>query len=286
MTALRQRMIKDLTVRGLAENTQKSYLHAVSALASHYHRSPDQISANEIQDYLIFLHEQRHLSWVSCNAHRHALRFFYRITLQQPDAHFYLPGAKQPSKLPQILNDEELVRLFTVCTNPKHRALLMTAYAAGLRASELCQLKVTDIDSTRMCLRVDQGKAKKDRYVHLSPRLLTQLREYWHLVHPTSQWLFSGHTKDRSLTRAGPAWIYKTAKQKAGINKPGGVHTLRHNYATGLLEAGVELCVIQRLMGHSSIRSTMRYLHIARGKACATTSPLDLLEFPRKPDRP
>lgn len=285
MTALRQRMIKDLTVRGLAENTQKSYLHAVSALARYYHRSPDQINANEIQEYLIYLHEQRNLSWTSCNAYRHALRFFYRITLQQSDAHFYLPGAKQPSKLPQILNDEELVRLFTVCTNPKHRALLMTAYAAGLRASELCQLKVTDIDSTRMCLRVEQGKGDKDRYVPLSPRLLDQLREYWRRSRPATQWLFTGHPKDRPLKRSGPAWIYKTAKQKAGICKPGGVHTLRHNYATGLLEAGIELCVIQRLMGHSSIRSTMRYLHIAKGKAEATASPLDLLDFPTI-DRP
>lgn len=285
MTALRQQMISDLTVRGLAENTHKSYLHAVTALARYYHRSPDKISAKEIQDYLIYLHEQRHLSWTSCNAHRHALRFFYRITLQQPDAHFYLPGAKEPSKLPQILNDEELVRLFTVCIDPKHRALLMTAYAAGLRASALCRFKVPDIDSKRMCLRVDQGKGSKGRYVPLSPRLLNQLREFWRRARPSTQWLFSGHTKDRRLTRAGPAWIYKTAKQKAGIDKPGGVHTLRHNYATGLLEAGVELCVIQRLMGHSSIRSTMRYLHIAQSKACATTSPLDLLEFPKKPDR-
>ncbi len=238
MTALRQQMIKDLTVRGLAENTHKSYLQAVSSLARHYNRSPDQINASEIQDYLIYLHEQRHLCWTSCNAHRHALRFFYRITLQQPDAHFYLPGAKQPSKLPQILNDEELVRLFTVCTNPKHRALLMTAYAAGLRASELCRLKVTDIDSKRMILRVDQGKGHKDRYVPLSPRLLNQLREYWRRVHPTTQWLFSGHTKDRMLTLAGPAWIYKTAKQKAAIDKPGGVHTLRHYTDTRTMPSG------------------------------------------------
>ncbi len=228
MNPLRQRMTNDLTVRGLAENTQKAYLGAVAALARHYHRSPDTISAHEIQDYLIYLHEQRHLCWSSCNAYRHALRFFYRITLQQPDAHFYLPGAKEPSKLPQILNDEELVRLFTVCTNPKHRALLMTAYAAGLRASELCQLKVTDIDSKRMSVRVDQGKGNKDRFVPMSLRLLEQLRDYWRRVRPTAQWLFTGHPKDRPLTRSGPAWIYKTAKQKAGIDKPGGVHTLRH----------------------------------------------------------
>ena len=227
MTPLRQRMTNDLTVRGLSENTQKTYLGAVAALALHYHRSPDTISAKEIQDYLIYLHEKRHLSWKSCNTHRHGLRFFYRITLQLPDAQFYLPGAKEASKLPQILNDEELVRLFTVSTNPKHRAVLMTAYAAGLRASELCRLKLGDIDSQRMQLRIDQGKGKKDRYVPLSARLLEQLRSYWRQVHPTGQWLFTGHPEERPLTRSGPTWIYHVAKDKAGIDKPGGIHTLR-----------------------------------------------------------
>ena len=133
MTPLRQRMINDMTVRGLAENTKRSYLTAVTGLARHYCRSPDQISAQEVQDYLIYLHEQRGLSWKSCNCVRHGVRFLYRITLGVPDPHFYVPGAKTPSTLPQILNHDELVRLFTVTTNPKHRSLLMTAYAAGLR---------------------------------------------------------------------------------------------------------------------------------------------------------
>jgi len=278
MTPLRQRMIKDLTVRGLAENTHKSYLYAVTGLARHYRRSPDQISAQEIQDYLVYLHEKRHLSWKSCNAARHGLRFFYRITLGLPDAHFYLPGAKQPSKLPQILSSEELVRLFTVTTNPKQRALLMTAYAAGLRASELCALQVTDVDSQRMSLRIEQGKGQKDRYVPLSPRLLEQLRVYWRRARP-APWMFPGRSNDRRMTRHGTSSIYDTAKEKADITKPGGIHTLRHNYATGLLEAGVELYVIQRWLGHSSIRSTMRYLHLAQDQDVATTSPLELLDF-------
>jgi len=281
MTTLRQRMIKDLTVRGLSENTHRSYLQAVTSLAKFYNRSPELISTSEIQDYLIYLHEKRGLSWKSCNAARHGLRFFYRITLQQPDAHYYIPGAKEPTRLPQILNDDELVRLFTVSTNPKHRALLMTAYAAGLRASELCHLKVSDIDSKRMSLRVDQGKGNKDRYVPLSAKLLAQLRDYWQRARPCDQWLFEGHPKDRPMSRSGPTYIFNKALEKAGIQRQtGGIHTLRHNYATGLLEAGVELCVIQRLMGHSSIRSTMRYLHIAQPKPGITTSPLDLLEFP------
>ena len=172
------------------------------------------------------------------------------------------------------------MRLLTVSTNPKHRAILMTAFAAGLRASELCRLKPGDIDSKRMCLRVDQGKGCKDRYVPSSVRLLDQLRDYWRRASPPAQWLFSGHPTDRAMTRSGPSWIYRTAAKKACINKPGGIHTLRHNYATGLLEAGVELCVIQRRMGHRSISSTMRYLHIAQDKGESTSSPLDLLEFP------
>ena len=156
----------------------------------------------------------------------------------------------------------------------------MTAYAAGLRASELGRLQVSDIDSARMCLRVNQGKGSKDRYVPLSPRLLEQLREYWRRDRP-QHWLFPTRPLDRPMSRQTPARIYQAAKDKARIRKTGGIHTLRHAYATGLLEAGVALPVIQRRLGHSSIRSTMRYLHLAQDKTSATPSPLDLLELPR-----
>ena len=286
MTQLRQRMTDDMTVRGLAENTKKSYLNSVAGLARHYRRRPDRISAPEVQDYLLHLHEQKGLTWQSCNCVRHGVRFLYRITLGLPDPHFYLPGAKTPSTLPRILNRDELVRLFTVTTNRKHRALLMTAYAAGLRASELGRLQLSDIDSERMCLRVDQGKGNKDRYVPLSPRLLDELRAYWRRHRPR-HWLFPSDLRSRPMmTRAGPAHIYKAAKDKARIDKPGGIHTLRHCYATGLLEAGVELHVIQRRLGHSSIRSTMRYLHLAHDKTSATPSPLDLLaDIPHIPSK-
>ena len=279
MTPLRKQMVNDMTVRGLAENTIRSYLNSVSGLALHYHRSPAEISAREVQDYLLFLHEERGLSWKSCNCARHGIRFLYRITLGRPDPHFYVAGAKTPSRLPEILNHDELVRLFNVTTNRKHRALLMTAYAAGLRASELGRLKISDIDSQRMCLRIDQGKGNKDRYVPLSPRLLTELRDYWRRVRP-EHWLFPG-LYDHPMSRHGAAHIYHNAKRKAGIAKAGGIHTLRHCYATDLLEAGVELHVIQRRLGHGSIRSTMRYLHLAHDTTSATPSPLDLLEFPR-----
>ena len=278
MTPLRKRMLHDMSVRGFAENTVRSYLQSVTGLARHYRRSPERISAQEVQEYLLFLHEERGLSWRSCNCVRHGILFLFRITLGVPDPHFYVPGAKTPSRLPEILNHEELVRLFSVTRNLKHRAVLMTAYAAGLRASEIGRLQVTDIDSGRMCLRIEQGKGDKDRSVPLSPRLLKQLRRYWRQDRPRP-WLFPSHL-GRPMSRAGPAYMYELAKQKAGIRKAGGIHTLRHCYATGLLEAGVELPVIQRRLGHSSIRSTMRYLHLAHEKTSATPSPLDLLEFP------
>ena len=279
MTPLRQRMINDMSVRGLASGTQESYLRSVTRLARHYRRRPDRISAREVQDFLLVLHQQHGLNWSTCNTVRHGLRFFFRITLGRPDPHFFVPGAKQPSRLPQLLNHQELVRLFTVTTNLRHRAVLMTAYAAGLRASELGRLQVTDIDSARMCLRVDQGKGSKDRYVPLSPRLLSHLREYWRRDRP-QRWLFPTRPLDRPMTRQTPARIYQGAKDRARIRKPGGIHTLRHCYASELLEAGVALPVIQRRLGHHSIRSTMRYLHLAQDKTSPTASPLDLLEFP------
>ena len=281
MTPLRQRMINDMTVRGLARSTMESYLRSVTRLARHYRRRPDRISAREVQDFLVFLQQHEGLHRATCNTIRHGVRFFYRITLERPDPHFYVPGAKVPSTLPQILNHDELVRLFTVTTDLRHRAVLMTAYAAGLRASELGRLQLTDIDSARMCLRVNQGKGDKDRYVPLSPRLLELLREYWRHRWP-QRWLFPTPPLDRPMSRQTPARIYHAAKDKARIRKPGGIHTLRHCYATGLLEAGVSLPVIQRRLGHNSIRSTMRYLHLAQDNTSATPSPLDLLEFPSR----
>ena len=243
----------------------------------HYGRRPDTLEAQQVQDYLLFLHEERGLSWSTCNTFLYGIRFFYRITLQRPEPHFYVPAAKLPSKLPEILNPEQLVRLFAAATNPKHRVILMTAYAAGLRASELTCLRVCDIDSGRMTIRVNQGKGNKDRYVPLSPRLLDELRTYWRIQRP-SHWLFPGQRAGRHISRHSITHIYTKAKTKAGIHNAGGIHTLRHCYATALLDAGVGLHIIQRRLGHASIRSTMRYLHLAMDTAGDTVSPLDLLE--------
>ncbi|MDE0000781.1 MAG: site-specific integrase [Rhodospirillaceae bacterium] len=279
MTPLRKKMIDDMVVRGLSENTIQSYTNAVTGLARHYKRSPDRIEPREVQDYLLFLHRDRELAWGSCNCHRHGLRFFYRITMGLPDPHFYIPGAKQPKRLPELLNREELVRLFSLTVNRKHRAVLMTAYAAGLRCSEITRLQASDIDSSRMLIRVEQGKGNKDRYVPLSPRLLDELRDYWRRCRPEG-WLFPSPIAGRPMTRNGVSRIYRTARARAGIEKDGGIHLLRHAYATDLLQAGVPLHDIQRRMGHTSPRTTMTYLHLAQGGDRSTPSPLDLLELP------
>ncbi len=277
MSPLRKKMLDDMAVRGLSDSTKKIYINAVTGLVKHYRRNPDTLDAQQVQDYLLFLHEERGLSWSTCNTLLYGIRFFYRITLQRPQPHFYVPAAKRPSKLPEILNSKQLVRLFAATTNPKHRVILMAAYAAGLRVSELSRLRVCDIDSGRMTIRVNQGKGNKDRYVPLSPRLLEELRAYWRIERP-SHWLFPGQRACSNISRSGIAAIYTATKTKAGINNAGGIHTLRHCYATGLLEAGVGLHIIQRRLGHTSIRSTMRYLHLAVDSECGTVSPLDLLE--------
>ncbi|MCP4826891.1 MAG: tyrosine-type recombinase/integrase, partial [Shimia sp.] len=228
---------------------------------------------------LLYLLKERGLSPTSCNTVRYGLRFFYRVTLGWPDPHLYIPGAKQPPTLPEVLSQEEVVRLLTVTTNRKHRALLMTTYGAGLRVSEVTQLKVSDIDSQRMCLRIIQGKGQKDRYVPLSERLLQELRAYWRRYRP-ALWLFPGLFTDRPMSRDAASDAFVKAKRKAAITKSGAIHLLRHSWATHMLEAGTDLVDIQRLMGHRSPRTTMRYLHIAQDRKTPMPSPLDLLDLP------
>jgi len=277
MSPLRKKMFNDMTVRGLSENTQKLYDRAVGGLVRFVRRSPDSITAQEVQDYLLYLHKDRGLCWSTCNVHVQGIRFFHRITLKRPEPHFYVPAAKKEKKLPVLLNRRQIAELFKAAANPKHRAILVTAYAAGLRVSELTNLRVNDIDSQRMTIRIVQGKGKKDRYVPLSPRLLEELRNYWRQakVKPTV-WLFPGRCADGRLSRAGIARIYTDVKAKAGITSEGGVHTLRHCYATTLLESGVALYSIQRYLGHTSIRSTMHYLRLAQSPDNEMVSPLDL----------
>jgi site-specific recombinase XerD len=277
MGTLRKQMDEDLVVRGMAVRTREAYLGAVAGLAKHYGRRPDRIGEAEVQNYLLHLIQERKLAWSSCNIVTQGLKFFYRVTLKRREAQFGIPSARQPQKLPQILAREEVAALLEKTMNLKHRAVLMTAYGAGLRLNEVCHLKLTDIDSARMTLRVEQGKGAKDRYTLLSPRLLAELRRYWALYRP-QQWLFTSKDGAHPISDATVQKIFYAAKKRAGIVKDCGIHGLRHAFATHLLEAGVDIHTIQRLMGHGHISSTLRYFHLARKHLAGTTSPLELLE--------
>jgi site-specific recombinase XerD len=280
MSPLRKQMQADMAVRGLAYRTRESYVDSVVKLAKFYGRAPDQISEAEVQQYLLHLLEERKLAHSSCNIVCSALEFFYRTTLKRRETEFCLPRPKVPAKLPQILSREEVAALIEQTTNLKHRTILMTTYAAGLRLSELCHLRVADIDSDRMTLRVEQGKGAKDRYTLLSARLLAELRRYWLSCRPTL-WLFpSPRTPDQPLSKHTAHRIYHAAKDRAGIRKAGGIHALRHAFATHLLEAGVDVHTIQRLMGHDSLSTTARYFHLAQKHLSGTASPLELLPRP------
>ena len=295
MTALRQQMENDMVLRGMAVRTRQSYIEAVRGLAKFYRRRPDAISVEEVQGYLLHLLQKRGLSHSTCNLVTNGLRFFlylikagllpvrffYRITLGQSETEFCLPRPKTPQRLPEILSREEIERLFAVTTNLKHRVLLMTTYSAGLRVSEVARLKVSDIDSQRMTLRVDQGKGAKDRYTLLSKRLLSELRRYWQAYRPP-EWLFPLRDGRGPIDPRAAQKIYYHAKEKAGIRKRSGIHGLRHAFATHLLEAGVDLHRIQRLLGHGHITTTMRYFHLAQRHLESTASPLDLLTLPQK----
>jgi integrase/recombinase XerD len=280
MGALRKQMDADMVVRGMSVRTRESYLAAVAGLAKYYGRSPEQVSEAEVQRYLLHLIEERKLAWSSCNIAVSGLRFVYHITLKRTGAQFDIPRARRPQKLPQILSREEIARLIELTANPKHRALLMSAYGAGLRLSELCQLKVSDIDSSRMSIRVEQGKGAKDRYTLLSARLLAELRRYWMAYRP-KLWLFTGvRDRERPISDHSVQRLFYAAKARAGITKECGIHGLRHAFATHLLEAGVDIHTIQRLLGHGHISTTLRYFHLADKHLAATASPLDLLDRP------
>jgi site-specific recombinase XerD len=221
-------MDQGMVLRGMSVRTRQSYLAAVAAMAKYYRRSPDQIGEEEVQRYLLYLIEERKLAWSSCNIAVNALKFCYHVTLKHPQAQFEIPRARQPQKLPQILAREEVARLLELTPNPKHRVMLMTTYGAGLRVSELCHLKVGDIDSARMTIRVEQGKGAKDRYTLLSPRLLRELRRYWSLHRP-KEWLFCATREvDQPISTTTAQKIFYAAKRRAGIGKDCGIHGLRY----------------------------------------------------------
>jgi integrase/recombinase XerD len=283
MSKLRRQMEADMALRGLAYRTRQAYVASVANFAKFYGRSPVRITEPECESYLLHLLQERKLAHSSCNVVASALQFLYRVTLKHPEAEFNLPRPRVPQRLPQILSREEVAAIFEHAVNLKHRAFLMTTYGAGLRLSEACHLKIGDIDSSRMTIRVEQGKGAKDRYTLLSPRLLEELRRYW-FAHRPKLWLFPS-LRDPQLPMLPKSAdrIFHAAKDRAGITKAGGIHALRHAFATHLLEAGTDVHTIQRLLGHGSLSTTARYFHLAQKHLSGANAPLDLLKPPDTP---
>jgi len=283
MTPLRQRFIDDLRLKNFSDGTIKVYVRAVEKFALFLGRSPDESTAEDVRAFMI--HQlDRGLSRSYCVILRNALRHLYLDTLGRTDVLEAVPRSKRERRLPVVLSRQEMQRLFAVVENIKHKALFMTAYDAGLRLSEILNLRIEDIDSQRMVIRICQAKGKKDRYGRLSKGLLTLLREYWRVCRPES-FLFPGACLHRRYDVSTPGLILKKLCRKAAITKQVSMHTLRHSFATHLLEAGTNLRVIQQLLGHSNIQTTCLYTHISIEELRETPSPMELLEDPEAVDK-
>jgi integrase len=241
--------------------THESYLYAVTQLARYYHRSPDSLTPAEVQAFFKHLALERQLSPASCRLYLNAIRFFYKKVLGQKDFELAWVVPKRQQRIPELLSSLEVARILGACHNPKHRMVLETCYGCGLRVSELVSLRVGDIDGERKLLRIEQGKGAKDRLVIIAPSLYEQLRHYWQLQRPTD-WLFpSEQQPHRHINISTAQRIFRRAKAKAGIDKVGGIHSLRHAYATHQLDKGLPVHQLQRLLGHRDVRTTMRYVH-------------------------
>jgi site-specific recombinase XerD len=283
MTPLRQRMTEDMQLRNLSSETQRAYVHYISGLAQFYQTSPEHLDVEEIREYQLYLVQQRRLSPESVNTFVSAATFLYAVTLEAVWPEGVLPRARVPHKLPVVLSQEEIAGFFRCVSTLRYRAALMTAYGTGLRVSEVVALRVGDIDSGRLLIRVRQGKGKKDRYAMLSPRLLEVLRMWWRCLHPAGQghkassedWLFPGFRRGRHMNAESLQTVCRGAAQLAGLNKRVTVHTLRHSFATHLLENGADTRVIQVLLGHSRIDTTARYTAVSPATIARTVSPLD-----------
>ena len=280
MTPLRQSMLDAMLQRGFAKRTQESYVEAIYRMAKYYRRDPSTYSAEEVQAYLLHMVKDDHLSYSTMNQAACAACFLFESVLGKGRSVFQIPMAKVPAKQPELLAREEIARLFASCESLLHRVLLQTVYATGLRVSEVCALRVKNIDSApdRMCVRVECGKGGKTRYTLLSPTLLTQLRLYVCAYHPRD-WLFCNRSRTQGVDINTAQRAYQGARSRARITKIGGIHTLRHCFATHLLEGGVDLYTIQKLLGHGHISTTSRYLHLISPQfhPPKEIDPLDLL---------
>lgn len=293
MTPLRKRMLDAMILRGFAQHTQETYLGAVIRLSQHYNCSPDRLSDEQVQAYLLYLLQERQRSRSTVNLTSCAVRFLICDVLGQTERRVQIPLGRSPQRLPELLSRSEIAALFASLTSIKARTFLMTAYASGLRLSELCHLRGCDIDSApdRMCIRVVQGKGGKDRYALLTPDLLEQLKLYWRTCRCGAKgddWLFTSRRDPSQALACGCGqYYYYTARSAAGITKVGGIHSLRHAFATHLLEAGVDLNSISKLLGHAQLSTTCRYLQMARPGVSTGGAALALLsQLPSIPPIP
>ena len=284
MTELRQRMLDAMVQRGFAPRTQETYIRAIRRMAKHYRRDPALYTQQDVQAYLLHMVKEDKLSYSSMNQAACAAQFLFQTVLGHEREQFHVPFAKVPAKQPELLAREEISRLLVACTHPGRRMLLQTIYATGLRVSEACALRVSDIDSApdRMCIRVASGKGAKGRYTLLSATLLALLRAYVRNSRPCvgqTAWLFSDTSGTQPMNIEMAQRAYQGARARANITKSGGIHTLRHCFATHLLEGGVDLFTIQKLLGHGHISTTGRYLHLIspQFRPPKELDPLDLL---------
>jgi integrase/recombinase XerD len=281
MTPLRQRFIDDMRLRNYSPRTIEAYVAGVARFAKHFSRSPDQLGAEEVRRFQLELLRQ-HIGWSTFNQIVSGLRLFYGITLGRPEQLPLIPYGKKPKTLPTILSPEEVVQFLDAARPGRDRTMFQTAYACGLRISELLNLQVTDIDNSRMVVVVRQGKGRKDRLVPLSGRLLDVLRAYWREYRPRP-WLFPGRDPARPLCLNTVQRACQNIVRRAGLTKHTTVHTLRHCFATHMLEAGVDLRTLQAIMGHNSLATTARYLHVSGQRLRQAPSLLDRLMLPAPP---
>ena len=277
LSPLRRRMIEDMTVRNMSPATQRSYISAVAKFSRHFGRSPDKLTLDDVRAFQVHL-VSTGISWPALNQIVCALRFFYGVTLGEAVIPERIPYAREPSKLPTVLSPDEVVQFLEAVSSLKCRAALTCGYAAGLRASEVAGLMVADIDSTRGVILVRHGKGAKDRNVMLSPQLLDILRTYWRLARPRL-YLFPGRDEDRPIDPTVLHAACRSAAKAAGLSKRVTLHTLRHSFATHLLENGTDIRIIQVLLGHNNLSSTARYTQVATHTIRATQSPLDRLSL-------
>jgi integrase/recombinase XerD len=280
MGHLRDRMEQDLILRRLSPATRRNYLLYCRQFAAHYGRSPEELGEVEVREYLLHRIQVEQVSYGAYRQIVAALKFLYTVTLARPWDVNRIPFPRhRRESFPEVLGQEKIVELFAALRRPKYRALLMTCYAAGLRISEACALRVEDIDSRRMVIRVRYAKGSKQRYTVLSKQLLIALREYWKEQRPL-EWLFPGQGKRPHVAPETVRQVFRRAREQVGLGKWCTPHTLRHSFATHLLESGTELVVIQALLGHSTIKTTTTYTHVRTDHIARVTSPFDFLPPP------